>query len=472
MELNPPATGIAGLLETPAAAADLSQIRPAQTGAYLPNPGIGWQEGRTFANPLLPETVAYRRPQYSWRAQNPAEGVFDWSRVEADLQAAAAKGKQFSFRIYTMQGEPFGGHQLPQWVLEKGAVILPSGEPDYGNCVYQAAWASFVEAMRQQFDGNPGVAFIDISGYGNFNEWSWQDGQTEWADDSVDAQARQRLADMFIGGAGTVECRGVGGQVERVDYAYPGFQQTQLLMPYAGIQKSTRYVTERRPDVGIRHDCLGESEFTDGMLESIGDVISATWRTAPIVYEFCAGSTADPAYVAATNDILRRTHGSLVHDNLVGERSATVLTELLKDAGYRFVLAEASYPAVIEPGGKLEVSMIWRNVGYAPVYPRMGQDFSLHFYLIGAGGAVAQAWPLETDIAGWLPADPPSDAAPDHQVVQTLALRPELPPGAYSTQVAIVDNRTGRPINLAIEGRQPQGRYLLGRIRVGDGEVE
>jgi len=202
------------------------------------------------------------------------------------------------------------------------------------------------------------------------------------------------------------------------------------------------------------------------MMDRIGDVISDTWRTAPVIYEFCAGSTADPAYMAAAADILERTHGSLVHDNLVGKRSAPILTELLKNTGYRFVLKQAAYPAVVKPGGNLNVAMTWRNVGYAPAYPRMGQDFALHFYLAAADGTVVQEWRLDTDIAAWLPADPWSGPAPDQQVVQALMISPELSHGSYTTEVAIVDKRTGRPINLAIEGRQSQGRYLLGSIEV------
>ena len=63
--------------------------------------------------------------------------------------------------------------------------------------------------------GNPAIAFIDISGYGKFNEWDWGT-QTEWDplwDESykknpreppstmqtLDSQARRRLVDIFVG---------------------------------------------------------------------------------------------------------------------------------------------------------------------------------------------------------------------------------------------------------------------------------
>lgn len=446
-------------------------FNPAEISSYLPNPGIGWQEARTLSAPLLPETVAYRRSQYGWRDQNPEEDVFDWTAVDADLQAAVAEGRQFSFRVYSIASPGGGGHRVPQWVLDKGAAILPGGEPDYSNCVYQAEWANFVEAMRQRYDGHPDVAFIDIAGYGNYNEWSWQD-QTNTKENSLDAQARRRLADLFIGGAGTIQCREPDGQVTSVAYDYPGFQDTQLLMPFAGIQQSSRYVADRRPDVGIRHDCLGSAHHTDILVESISDVIANTWRNAPIVFEFCSGSTSDPGFVGNADAILKLAHGSIVHDNLEGERAPVILTELIKYAGYRFFLREAAYPITTEAGATFDLSMTWVNTGYAPAYPKMGQDFELHFYLMTGDGSVVHDWLINADVASWMPADTLPGVPPDNLTNQTLTLSASLPSGVYLTKVAIIDRRTNQPINLALQGRDTQGRYLVGAMIIPGSNVK
>ncbi|MFN2427536.1 MAG: hypothetical protein ABR587_13930, partial [Candidatus Binatia bacterium] len=379
----------------PAAAATVS---PPIVSDYFANPGIGFQAMHNLEAPVLPETVAYRRPQYGWNAQNPAEGVYDWSTIDADMAAAAALGKQFSFRIYTMRGESFGGHKVPDWVVAKGAVIQ-GGQPRYSNCIYQQYWADFVEQMRLRYDGNPAIAFLDISGYGNFNEWSWQ-SQTEWDDDfanptTLDGMARRRLADMFIGGSGTIDCTLAGGGTQSVSYSYPGFQATQLLMPYAGIQQSTRYVASRRSDVGFREDCLGSPDHTDGMLESVGDVIATIWPNAPVVFELCGIEDLSSAL-----EVLETTHGSVVHENN-GDNDLDELRNLLRYSGYRFALAEATFPDVSTWTGSIDVETIWRNVGFAPAYPGMGQDFELRFYLLEAGGAVAASWTLPSDPNDW-----------------------------------------------------------------------
>ncbi len=187
-------------------------VIPRPIGGYTANPGMGWQYGPGAGRTQLTETVAYRRSSYGWARLNPRPGVYDFGRLDRELDRVQAVGKQLAFRIYTMRGEHHGGHEIPQWVLASGARLLSNGEPDYGSCVYQRRWGAMVEELRRRYDGNPAIAWVDISGYGNFNEWSWQD-QTRWEavpshPRTVDGMARNRLADMFIGGSGAVTCRG------------------------------------------------------------------------------------------------------------------------------------------------------------------------------------------------------------------------------------------------------------------------
>lgn len=434
-------------------------------GNYLANPGIGWQGPAGGRSSLLPETVAYRRPQYGWRDQNPAEGVYDWSAVDADLQQAAAEGKQFSFRLYTMSSPWEGGHRVPDWVLNKGAVILDNGEVDYSNCTYQAEWGRFVEAMRQKYDGHPNLAFLDISGYGNYNEWSWQE-QTDTREYYLDYQARQRLADAFIGGADTIECRDEWGEWQTVSYSYAGFHSTQLLMPFAGIQQSSRYVAERRPDVGIRHDCLGSARHADTLLDKIGDLVDATWPYAPIVYEFCPDEAGSEEFLEEAADLLQRTHASLVHDVAPGAIAQDDLVALLGGVGYQFAFTEATFPAVATPGRSFDFRLTWVNQGYAPAYPKMGQYFELRLYLVAADETVAQAWLLDAGMAGWRPADPLPGDPPEQTIRARLTPGLAVAPGQYTLRVAIVDTRTGRPIGLANDGRDEQGHYGLGSLRM------
>jgi hypothetical protein len=50
---------------------------------------------------------------------------------------------------------------------------------------------------------------------------------------------------------------------------------------------------------------------------------------------------------------------------------------------------------------------------------------------------------------------------------ESLAIPADLPAGAYRLRTALLDLRTGKPaIRLAIEGREPDGWYPLGKINV------
>lgn len=446
------------------------QVRPQPSDSYLQNPGIGWQNGASSNSFGLPESVAYsNRRDIAWSVLNPAEGVYDWSALEKQFRKATAAGRQFSFRVYTMVGEGFGGPMVPNWVLENGAAILPSGEPDYSNCVYQDAWGNFVNELIKRYDGNRDIAFIDISGYGNFNEWSWQDEQTEWdeqwQDDhangnpsagsfkTIDGQARRRLADMFIGGSfQRHSCRMPNGNVVQVDYSYEGFQKTQLVMPYAGIIQSTQYVLSRRPDVGFRYDCLGRE--ADQVYQNVRNEIDQIWPQAPIAFELCKPDEVDIENAAS---LLTSTHGSVVHDNN-WNYSSEQLEDLLLNVGYRYFLKQAR---VGVQGQHLIVQMDWQNLGSAPNYPKMGQDFSLHFYIVNKTGNPVLDHAISADIFTWRPFDVSNGESTTYSIFETIPLPSFFRHGDYFAGVSILDLRTGLPIQLAFGSPDKNGIYIL-----------
>jgi hypothetical protein len=449
-------------------------VFPVAKEGYLVNPGIGWQADPSPTSSYFPETVLYaNRSDISWKNLNPQEDVYDWDLLDKQLARATSDGKQFSFRVFTMSGESYGGNQIPKWVLDKGAVILSSDQPDYSNCVYQEQWGRFVDALLNRYDGNPEIAFIDISGYGNFNEWSWQD-QTEWdvmwekkykesvADSStmqkLDSQARRRLADMFIGGSyKSHQCRNLDGNIQIVDYSYNGAKKTQLIMPYAGIVQSTQYVLSRRKDVGFRFDCLGRDDtlpFSE---------ISQIWPSAPIIYEFC-GPNSSIKVAKATVD---QTHPILIHDNNY-HGDLNELLQLVTTIGYRFFLKKATSDAQVNAGEKLPVSMLWQNLGTSPFYYKMGQNLGLYLFLVDqVKNRDVLSVPINIDISKWMPADPfLSSNIPIYKVDAFIPIPTTISGGSYSLLVSIIDNRTGLPIQLAMDGINSSGRFVLFDIKI------
>lgn len=455
---------------------DFVTVYPSADNSYFANPGIGWQrmEGNTPA--LLEETVVYgSRSEVAWRVLNPGLGQYDWSALEEKIDDATNNGQLFSFRVYTMRGEDWGGHQVPQWVVNRDSSIIQGGSPNYANCSYQTYWAIFVDQLRARYDGDPRISFIDISGYGNFNEWSWTDGQTEWDNDymnpaSLDGMARIRLSDMFIGGGDqSHDCQTANGSTLTTSYSYPGFQSTQLIMPYAGVQQASRYVAERRADVGIRYDCLGREDSS--FLEKIGDVVEDTWRTAPIIFELCGVSTSDSRAMQESETFINAAHGVLVHENMDGDRDEMPVRRMMTDVGYRYQLTQAVYDSTVSAGDNLSISMAWQNVGTSPAYTSMGYDFELQIYLLDSSGNVVSTMTSTSNVSWWMPAHPFPGQAPVNAVGEMFVIPANLESGDYQLSVGIINIVNGQPINLANEGADSNGRYLIGQVTVAGDAV-
>ncbi|MGA8183760.1 MAG: DUF4832 domain-containing protein, partial [Terriglobia bacterium] len=127
--------------------------------------------------------------------------------------------------------------------------------------------------------------------------------------------------------------------------------------------------------------------------------------------------------------------------------------EFEKQMGYRFILRRLEYPKEVRPGAMMPVSMWFLNAGVAPVY----REYVLAVELSSSeGSAVIKT---SADVRKWLPGDAVFDG--------TLFVPDALKPGEYHFRVGLLDPRTGLPaIQLAIEGRQPDGWYDLGTVEV------
>jgi hypothetical protein len=422
----------------------------------LANPGIGWQDTDLF-HPRFPQMVSYARPE--WQTLNPAEGVYDWSALER-LRSAATT---FSFGVKTASSPPWGsGQAVPQWVVDKGAVMVNSREdaetayePIYHNCIFLEEHARFIEALRQRYDGDPDVEFIDIRSYGFYGEWH----TPQYNEDvnSLDYNARIRIAEMYIGGSGTRPCSMPDGSIQNVSYSYTGFQRTQLVMPYTPwFQQTLLWVFDnRRRDIGIRHDALGSPGHQDAYRAQIGGLVQQIWPYEPIVFEFSSNAWSD-AYLISARQFILEMHGSIVHDNLSGQGSDALIRDLLTVTGYRLLPRTVTYSASVKPGEGLALAVLWQNAGSAPPYTA----YPVMAYLTDStGGTVAAQWQLAVDTRTWLPGD--------HNYSETVSVPAEVAPGLYTLRLAVIDPHTQIPLNLAVAGRDAYGRYPVGTVEVG-----
>jgi hypothetical protein len=439
-------------------------IQPEQLTGYIPNPDMGWQDTQR-RNKRFFETVGYRR--LNWYELNPVKGVYDWDRIEALRENMAQQGGAISFRIRTAQPPPWGnGHTMPDWLVNRGAVItdstsdilegVASTEPLYYSCLFLEAHGQFIEALRQRYDGDPQVAYIDIGSYGNYGEWD--SAQYNERRESLDWHARRRIIDMYLGGQGSRPCQETNGQIIQVEYAYPGFQQTQLVMPYTPwFADSLEYALERRPDVGIRHDALGSESHQQRYREEIGHLVMERWPHAPIIFEYYPEAYTPEALRSARN-FATEMHASFVHENFDGQGDNDLIEALLETIGYRLVLKEITYSSELGPGDTFAIDMTWENTGLAPPY---FEPYPLVISLTDAQGRSSNEWQLEPDTRDWLPGKPIF-------LIERLQLPTNLRPGIYDLRIAFVDPATNQPaLALAIAGQDTQGRYLIGPVTVG-----
>lgn len=144
---------------TGARAEETVTVRPADNGAALANPGMGWvfhyydNVPAHYGSQLAPSdtlddwpglTVIYLR--IPWSYIEPEEGKFRWSVLDTPAQRWIAKGKQVAFRITA--SESWTRWATPKWVADAGAKgynfrpgqgVQPDGpfwEPEFDDPVF------------------------------------------------------------------------------------------------------------------------------------------------------------------------------------------------------------------------------------------------------------------------------------------------------------------------------------------------
>jgi hypothetical protein len=101
--------------------------------------------------------------------------------------------------------------------------------------------------------------------------------------------------------------------------------------------------------------------------------------------------------------------------------------------------------------------MTWENTGVAPPYYK---TYPLVVSLTDAQGKPVLNQQLEPDIRTWLPAK-------SINLAGIMPIPADFPSGDYNLTVAFIDPASQKPIlNLAIAGRDDQGRYFIGPVNI------
>ncbi|MCQ2390595.1 MAG: DUF4832 domain-containing protein [Kiritimatiellae bacterium] len=478
-------------------------VRPEPTREALVNPGMGFcyyaYAGRMWAyNTGTPNydtldwfpgcSTVYLR--LLWSELEPTEGDYRWDVLDRFTQPWLAKGKKVAFRVICCNQTD---NATPDYVREAGAKgnwftydgkgaakdFPPRWEPDYADPVFLSKFSVFLDAFARRYDGDPGVAFVDVGSFGIFGEGHSKALQALKKKDPAeyDRQVclhlelwRRHLPKSYL-----VVSDDVGGSWNP-DPDHPVMKRAREL----GIGFRDDSIFCYKPPHYWKHDGWARTfaktmpvVIETGHYTIIG--ADGRWQTDKLL-------TCIEDHQASYFSI---HHFPKDHLQLFGKE----IEEMNLRLGYRFVLREATFPDSVAADTPLTITSTWENAGVAPCYA----GATLCWSLVDAEGNVR--WSVTDDqfdfrsLAPTLKgkAHPQTVSSrvrfgrtvrnpdPDNALVWARDAKRDpgvwnvmLPSGVYTLCVS-VGSRLGTPeIALPLAKGRPDRRYPLGQVTVTD----
>jgi hypothetical protein len=421
-------------------------IRPVEIQDVLVNPGMGMQTFGRFdgdVKPVFPaSSLAYFR--WYWMDLEPQQGKYKWEIIDAALEGARRHNQTLDIRLMPYEEK----HPLPEWYRNSGArrANKPTDQdgaiwsPDSDDPLYLKYWSALVLAAGARYDGHPYLDSVDISTVGYWGE-GWGPYLPSWE--------RQK---------------------ELLDVHFQAFKRTPLVVNFDE-PRALAYAVNR--GAGWRLDCWGDlggrGKSGVHMLDLYPQQVVRTgigdaWKNYPVSLETCgnpvnwkqwSGGYSDQQLQDIFDQALRWHAVSLnIKNTPVPKDWVAKFDELQKQIGYRFVLKKFQYPEAAQAGAVMPVRSWWINKGVTPPY----NDFVL---AVEIGGLVSKT---SADLRKWLPGD---------QIFEGNVYVPDnMKAGEYKVRIAVLDARTEKPaVQLAIQGRQADGWYELGTVRIQERPV-
>jgi hypothetical protein len=450
-------------------------VRPKEIDVVLNNPGIGFttfqrfngdtlttlnsNKGWTEGHPIVYETFKGKldnkqHPQTSiaywrvyWKYLEPEKGKYRWDLIEQALATAEERNQTLMLRVPSYGS---GNNDVPLWYRE---MVGKNTNWKYNNPVnkwlvdpedarYVEYYGGFIQELGKRYDGHPALEAVDLAIVGAWGEGAGAEMLTQ--------KTREALVNSYT------------------HY----FKKTPLIVLLTD-EKTNKYASSQA-NVGWRVDCIGDLGFWakeqngwthmyDYYPESIIKFgVEDDWKKAPISLEICGTffrwkdeEGYNQKQVKYIFDQTLKWHISSFNakSSPVPAEWEPLVNDWLKKMGYRFVLRKFSCPDIIKRNSRLAFETWWENKGVAPCY----KNYPLAIKLKNDKDSIT--FLTDADIREWLPGDNLYD--------NSVFIPKNFTPGDYNVQIAIVDFVTGKPkIQLAIEGKNADGWYALGKIKI------
>lgn len=453
----------------------------------LKNPDMGWV---VYAfDPWNPESIdryAHASILYTnyvtWADLEPTDDAFDWTVIEGLVDVARAHGLGLHLALNSVDPTSIPRVQVPYWFIwahpddgrwvtswygnpidasfdaygQPGYIF----EPDYASASYQAEYTELLQALGDRIEARGAYADepswastirrVEYSHYGYWGEWH---SEFPWPSDAV---KRATLTTM-VGWNPTY---------------FPN-QPGEISALFADPDNAVRTAVEA--GAGLVRKCVGicaHGYLSDEERATIDGLRDATpfrgeWGSWTGHLDAFYASPTDTEPVndtrGAIDEALELRVDSLGWYSSVLADETTETGETLADyfqsrAGYRFFLASARHPAAVRAGEPLAVDLAWYQRGVAKLY----RAHRLSLLLVDAGGAryplASQPWDAHTwpvgpagPIAGRVEAPVPS----------------EVPAGAYTLYLAVVDELDAPAINLAVTAEKLEPGIEASYVAIG-----
>jgi hypothetical protein len=436
------------------------------------NPGQGWTEGLPIVyqdfdgdltNRNYPQTtIAYFRVNWRFLETNPGE--YNWAMIDKALRTATERGQTLMLRISPYEaGEE---KDVPEWyrMMVGPDELTGSGKHwrvDPEDPRYVQYFGGMIKALGERYDGHPDLESVDIAIIGY---WGEGDGTHLLTDDT-----RLSLINAYL----------------------DNFKKTHLIFqplngdaPDPGVLVKGLPIAAFWPDgknngtgpemrsLGWRLDCLGDMDFwpewgwnhmTDVYPQDIvRSGMSKAWEKAPLTMEICGTflrwmekQKYNEENIEYIFDQALKWHISSFNakSSAVPDMYRPLVDNWLNKMGYRFVLRKFTFPARVQPNGRIAFTTWWENKGVAPIY----KSYKLALRL--KNSERIEVLLTDANILNWLPGDIVYD--------DKVFLPYDIPEGNYELELAIVSPDTFEPeVKLAISGINNEGWYPMGKISV------
>ena len=410
----------------------------------------------------IPSTVHYAR--WGWGELEKEPGRLNVEFLDRVLSETREAGQKLSFRV--MCCSPYAGRPYhPAWITSIGGKELLADYhgkglfpiPDMDDPIVLNAHLDFIKRLGERYDGHPDIDNVDLGSVGWWGEW-------------------------HLSGSTTCKMPKPENRMKVVDAYLAAFKKTPLVMLLNG-KACTTYATAH--GAGWRADSMGDlgsfSPTWSHMRNAYPDWIRSTqvqdvWMHAPIAYEppMAMSEFVEKKWplrwifnyaLACHGSLFSGKSGKLPDD----PQFRSEMKRFLKRLGYRLVLREVRYPAQVSD--TLDVAMKWQNIGSVPCY----RPYRVAFRLAGKDG-MSRVLVGQTTVNRWLPGSielftdaffkevPDLPPGPVCEVIEKLTVPADLPVGAYTLSVAVVDETQVPVVRLAIKGRGDDGWYPLSKL--------